>query len=49
MTAEQLFELPADGYRFELVGGEIVLNEDDILPGFRCVVRRLFPQEQPPQ
>ena len=49
MTAEGLFELPDDGYRYELVDGVQVLEEDgeltggDVLPGFRCAVKRLFP------
>ena len=48
MTAEELFELPDDGGRSELVAGEIIhedgeLSGGDVLPGFRSAVRRLFP------
>ena len=41
VTAEELFALPDDDCRRELV--DDTLTGGDLLPGFRCAVRRLFP------
>ena len=48
MTAEELFELPEDGQRHELVGGELICTtpagaEHGVVAAFRCAVRLLFP------
>ncbi|MCY4509861.1 MAG: hypothetical protein OXG35_23295 [Acidobacteria bacterium] len=58
MTADELFERRDDGYRYELVEGSLQdvqavgdageLTGGDVLPGFRCPVRRLFPWNDPP-
>ena len=41
MTADDLFERPDDG--FHAVGEPGELTGGDVLPRFRCPVRRLFP------
>ncbi len=58
MTADELFERRDDGYRYELVEGSLQdvqavgdageLTGGDVLPGFRCPVRRLFPWSDSP-
>ena len=43
---DELFERPDDG--FQVIGDIGELTGGDVLPGFRCPVRRLFPWSDPP-
>ena len=45
LTAEDLYALPDDDRRYELVEGRLVVSDGDALPGFSATVATLVPEE----